>query len=251
MSDRDHLADVFIGTSGWSYPHWADVFYPPGVKPGKYLEHYVSQFNCVEINASFYHLPREATIEGWMVRTPEAFRFCPKLSRYITHQVRLHQVGESLAKFFALFRPMEKRMGPVLIQLPPGIHFDLPLLTNFLSELAAYNPPFRFALEIRHRSWLNDLCFDLLKKYGVAFVVADSGARFPYCEAITTDFMYLRLHGHETLYASEYTASELQQFAGKIAEWRLRMRNIWVFFNNDFHGFAVKNALRLREMVQT
>lgn len=111
------LPGLFIGTSGWSYKHWSGIFYPENIKPGQYLEHYLTKFDFVELNSSFYHLPKETTIAGWMQRTPDNFKFCPKLSRFITHQKRLLQIEEPLEKYFALFDKMKIRLGPVLIQL--------------------------------------------------------------------------------------------------------------------------------------
>jgi uncharacterized protein YecE (DUF72 family) len=219
------------------------------MKSVQYLEHYFTRFNCVELNSSFYHLPKETTVEGWVLRTPDTFRFCPKLSRHITHKKRLMETGDSLERFFTLFEAMESRLGPILIQLPPGLLFDRSLTEEFLILLSKYGHDYRFALEARHTSWIRDEVFDLMTQYDVAFVMADSGKRFPNCEVITTDFVYLRFHGPEKLYASGYASDFLQAYAGKIAEWLAQGKTVWAFFNNDFHGFAVKNADQLRTMV--
>lgn len=234
-----------IGTSGWSYRHWSGIFYPEGMKPARYLSHYMTRFNCVELNSSFYHLPREATVSGWLERTPDTFRFCPKLSRFITHQKRLLDCQEALGKYFNLFQGMKKRLGPVLIQLPPGLKYDRSLIRDFFDHLKAYGRQYRFATEVRHASWINDGFLQLLEQYGIGFVIADSGRRFPYHEAVTTDFIYLRFHGREKLYASDYETAELRQYAEKIIRWTGKDREAWVFFNNDFGGFAIKNASRL------
>jgi uncharacterized protein YecE (DUF72 family) len=191
----------------------------------------------------------KSTVAGWVRRTPESFRFCPKLSRFITHQLKLVNVEEPLKKFFGVFEGMNIRMGPLLIQLPPGLSFSKPLISDFFGLLRQQYGGYRYAIEIRHKSFIHDNFFSLLAQYSIAFVIADSGRRFPYHEAVTTDFVYLRFHGHEKLYASDYSDQELHQSAQKIHHWLQEGKEVWTFFNNDFGGFAVKNAIRLREMV--
>lgn len=248
---RSGLPGLFTGTSGWSYQHWSGVFYPAEIKPSDYLEFYITRFDCVELNSSFYHLPRTGTVEGWIRRTPDTFRFCVKLSRFITHRKKLMDCEEALERFFEVFGILQPRMGPVLIQLPPGLSYDEPLISDFLALLRSRYGSYRFAVEIRHKSWITDSFFDLLRQSGIAFVIADSGKRFPYHEAITSDFVYMRFHGAEQLYASDYDESRLRRYAEKIGDWLSGDREVWVFFNNDFNGFAVKNALRLREILHS
>jgi uncharacterized protein YecE (DUF72 family) len=239
---------LFIGTSGWSYRHWSEIFYPKDIKPDKYLEYYISKFTCVELNSCFYHLPLKSTVTGWMNRTPETFRFCTKLNRFITHELKLVNSEEALEKYFEVFENMKSRLGPVLIQLPPGLSFDKTLIHEFLDIIKNKYSLYRFAIEVRHESWINDNFFDLLAHRGIAFVIADSGDRFPFYETVTADFVYLRFHGREQLYASDYSEADLKLFAGKIVSWLNEDKEVWVFFNNDFHGYAVNNAVRLREM---
>jgi uncharacterized protein YecE (DUF72 family) len=240
---------LHIGTSGWSYRHWSGIFYPPQIKPDKYLEYYITMFSCVELNASFYHLPKEMTVTGWVKRTPETFKFCPKLSRFITHQRKLQHVEDSLQRYFEVFEEMKSRMGPVLIQLPPGMKFDRQLTADFLEVLIKQYDSYRFAFEVRHKSWITDEFMAMLADHAMAFVIADSGRRYPYYEAVTADFVYLRFHGHEMLYASDYGDAALAQYAVKIVHWLDEGKEVWIFFNNDFHGYAVQNALRLKEIV--
>lgn len=142
-------------------------------------------------------------------------------------------------------------MGPVLIQLPPGLEFDPSLIEEFLELLKKRYHSHRFAIEVRNRTWITDHFFNLLEKYGIAFVIADSGTRFPYHETVTTDFVYLRFHGHESLYASNYSEADLAGYAQKIKHWLEQGNKVWGFFNNDFHGFAVKNAERLRNLIES
>ena len=249
MEDKGQILKLYIGTSGWSYKHWAGLFYPTDIKPAKYLEYYITKFNCVELNSSFYHLPKAKTIEGWIKRIPDSFRICPKLSRFITHQKRLNDVEEPIKRFLELFDVMRSHLGPVLIQLPPGLTFDKSLANDFLQILKKRYNHFRFAVEVRHKSWIKDEVFNLLTMSDIAFVIADSGKRFPYYEAVTTDFVYLRFHGPEKLYASDYSDPVLHSFAEKITAWLRNGKEVWVFFNNDFHGFAIRNAFKLRELV--
>ncbi len=241
--------DLYIGTSGWSYKHWHGIFYPHDLKADKYLEYYTTKFSCVELNSCFYHLPVKKTVLGWMDRTPGSFRFCLKLSRYITHRNMLLHVDEALQKFFGVFEGMKEKLGPVLVQLPPQLSYDEPRIRCFLELLKNQYEQYRFAIEIRNKTWINDRFFNLLSHHNVAFAVADSGGRYPCHEAITTDFVYLRLHGREQLYATDYTENELRRYAEKISGWLNDRKKVWVFFNNDFQGFAVKNAERLTGML--
>jgi uncharacterized protein YecE (DUF72 family) len=240
---------LYIGTSGWSYKHWSGMIYPKEIKPDKYLEYYITKFSCVELNSSFYHLPLKKTVLGWKNRTPDSFRFCTKLSRYITHQMQLVNIEGALARYFDVFEELREKSGPVLVQLPPQLLYDKSLICNFLNLIKEKYSYYRFALEVRNESWIRDEFFGLLAQYGAAFVIADSGSRYPYYETVTTDFVYLRLHGREQLYASDYSDTDLGLYAQKIIHWLNEDMKVWVFFNNDYHGFAVSNAEKLKEIV--
>jgi uncharacterized protein YecE (DUF72 family) len=240
---------LHIGTSGWSYKHWQGVFYPHEIRPEKYLEYYITRFSCVELNSSFYNLPGMTTVEGWKTRTPENFSFCLKMSRYITHQLQLVNAGEALENFFQIFGRLRDRLGPVLVQLHPGLQYDRPLIIDFLEILKENYNQYRFAIEIRNVSWLNETFFDILSEYRTGFVIADSGNRYPGREAVTTDFVYLRFHGREQLYASDYNEDVLNSYADKIILWLEADKEIWAFFNNDFYGYAVKNAGQLEQIL--
>ncbi|HOK74050.1 MAG TPA: DUF72 domain-containing protein [Bacteroidales bacterium] len=242
---------VHIGTSGWSYAHWAGLFYPGDIKPAKYLEYYTTRFSCVELNSSFYHLPSESTVKGWLNRTPASFIFCPKFSRYVTHELHLMNADEATERFFEVFSELKPKLGPVLIQLPPSLKYDEPLVSTFLGILKEKYSSFRFAVEIRNKSFLSDKFFNLLNSYNMAFVIADSGNRYPYSEVVTAGFIYIRFHGRENLYASDYNDDILREYAEKIKKWNHEGKEVWVFFNNDFHGYAVKNALSLMKMLNS
>ncbi len=248
MDAKMNMPGLFIGTSGWSYKHWSEVFYPKDIKSDKYLEYYLTMFDCVELNSSFYHLPLKTTVAGWMKRTPDTFRFCTKLSRFITHQKHLMDIDGAMKNYFDVFKEMQSRLGPVLVQLPPGLSYDKARLCRFLDLLKEEYSDYRFAVEVRHESWIRNDFFELLAQYGIAFVIADSGGQFPYSETVTTDFVYLRFHGREQLYASDYSETDLRQYAAKIINWLEEGKEVWAFFNNDYEGFAPKNAQELREI---
>ncbi|MDP4202249.1 MAG: DUF72 domain-containing protein [Bacteroidota bacterium] len=249
MTAMPNCGELFVGTSGWSYQHWCGCFYPSEIQPFQYLEYYITQFDCVELNASFYHLPFKATVAGWMRRTPESFRFCSKMSRFITHQKRLVNCDEALENYFQVFDCLKPKLGPVLVQLPPNFHYDKELFIHFADLLTNRHPDYRFAVEIRDGSWLNDDLFDLLNSYSIGFVISDAGGKFPFAEIVTSDFVYIRFHGREQLYASDYTMQDLVFYAEKIRSWLNEGKDVWAFFNNDYGGFAPKNALNIRELV--
>lgn len=243
------MAEFRVGTSGWSYQHWADgVFYPGEVKSGQWLEYYAAQFDCVELNASFYRMPQEATLKNWRTRAPVGFKFCPKMSRFITQLKKLSGVEQPLTTFFERFDILQGALGPVLIQLPPSLGFHRERTEHFFQLLEPHHD-YRFALEARHASWLNEEPLALLRQYNIAFVVSQSDGRFPYKEVATTDFVYLRFHGPGVLYASDYTSETLADYALKIQAWLKEQRDAWAFFNNDRFAFAIKNARQLRELV--
>jgi len=245
------IEHLHIGTSGWSYKHWSGLFYPEGVKPAKYLEYYVTEFDCVELNASFYRIPNVKTVEGWARRTPVSFRFCVKMSQFITHRKKLVDVAEPLGRFLAVFDPLRDRLGPFLIQLPPSLRFDSSVAEAFLEMLASYRNTGEFALEARHDSWFTPGSLSLLRHYGIASVIADSGGRFAEAEALTSPTVYLRFHGRDGLYSSPYSTDELTSIACKITVWLAEGRQVWAFFNNDIDGHAVHNARELQALVES
>jgi len=245
------LERLHIGTSGWSYPHWSGLFYPEGVKPAKYLEHYVTEFGCVELNASFYRVPSVKTVEGWARRTPASFQFCAKMNRFITHRKKLVEAAEPLERFLAVFDPLRGRLGPFLVQLPPSLRFDLAVAKAFLQRLASHGDTDEFALEARHESWFTSEVLSLVKEYGIANVIADSGGRFAQAGELTSPTVYLRFHGPGGLYSSPYSTDELTTHAHKITGWLGEGRQVWAFFNNDMHGHAVHNARELQTLVES
>lgn len=241
---------IHIGTSGWSYKDWKGLFYPETLKNTDWLSFYANTFSITEINTSFYHLPKKQTVEGWVKKVPARFLFCPKMSRYFTHLKRLHDPEESLEKFFEVFEPMQSKMGPVLLQLPPSLAFNAETTAHLYEVLRQQYKGYTFAMEVRHKSWLEKESLDLMKQYHIAFVIAQSGNRFPYATHITAKHIYVRFHGPEGLYNSSYPDSQLKYFAKLFDEWSAAGHSVWAFFNNDFYGYAIQNGLRLIELLE-
>jgi uncharacterized protein YecE (DUF72 family) len=236
----------FIGTSGFSYSHWRSIFYPETLKSADFLRFYSGYFNTVEMNSTFYHTPRDSTIEKWVRTTPENFVFSVKASKFITHVKRLKDTRDSLSLFLQKAELFGKKLGVILFQLPPSLKKDLVLLKNFLDLLPKDK---LFAMEFRHKSWLDEEVYSLLKDYNVAFCISDT-PRYPYAEVITANFSYVRLHGHEILYASSYTEEQLSYYADLIKRWNKNGVGFFVYFDNDFYGNAVKNALELKKLIE-
>lgn len=240
--------EIHIGTSGWSYPSWKKIFYPEDMKSSGYLSFYSRSFDAVEINSSFYHLPQLKTVKTWVESVPTGFKFCPKMSRYLTHIKKLHEPEEPLQRFFKALSPARQILGPVLIQLPPALRFHPENAKQFFNALQKYDDKFHFALEVRHNSWLEEEGLQLLKKYDIAFVISQS-AEFPYAEVVTSNNVYMRFHGPDRLYGSLYSNAALRKYANKLIAWKKEGKHVWAFFNNDMQGYAVKNALQLKELV--
>jgi uncharacterized protein YecE (DUF72 family) len=239
---------IHIGTSGWSYKHWKNDFYPKEVKQKAWLSYYSQHFSCTEINGSFYRLPTEETVLAWKDAVPANFLFCPKFSRYLTHMKKLREPEEPLERFFTIFDGMKDQMGPVLLQLPPRLKFHYDVADTFFSLAQRNYRQYQFVCEVRHDSWLHDDALTLLAKYDVGLVISQSGNRFPYTEMITAKNIYIRFHGPAELYASSYSDEELHYFAGKFKKWVEEGHRVWAFFNNDIHGYAPKDALRLKQI---
>jgi uncharacterized protein YecE (DUF72 family) len=241
--------DLRIGTSGWIYQSWRGVLYEAGVPQRLWLERYAESFDTVELNASFYRLPSADQFAAWKRRTPPGFAFASKGSRLVTHYKRLREVKEDVEKFLAHTRMLGRKAAAILWQLPPDLERDEPLLSGFLALLPDSEAP-RQALEFRHPSWYTAGVYALLERRRVALVLPDS-ARWESMRApelrLTAPFAYVRLHYGQGR-RGDYTEEQLETWAGRIAAWRSE-RDVFVYFNNDWEGFAVRNALRLRELL--
>jgi uncharacterized protein YecE (DUF72 family) len=239
---------IQIGTSGWSYDHWDGVLYPHGTPQRDRLAHYVQHFPTVEINSTYYHWPADRTFVGWRLRVPETFRISLKAPRGLTHGARLYAPETWLARIGRSLRALGSVRGVLLVQLPPDMVYDYARLAYFLGQLPAW---MQVALEFRHASWHQEAVFELLEHHGAAYCVM-SGAQLPCSLRATAPFVYVRLHGPDPqhLYAGSYTDDQLQWWAARLREWQSMGREVFVYFNNDGFGNAVRNARTLRAIVR-
>ena len=237
---------ILIGTSGFSYRHWLQKFYPLDIEQSGRLSYYAKFFNTVELNVSFYRLPSENAFKKWYDNTPSDFKFALKGSRYITHTKKLFSSENSLKLFFERAKILGEKLSAVLWQFPQNFESNPERLKDFLKILQKYKC--RHAFEFRHESWVSDEIYDILRKYNAALVITDSPI-FPKVEARTADFSYIRFHGGKELYLSEYSQKELDVWAEKISKWRER-GDVYAYFNNDANAYAVKNALELKKLLE-
>jgi uncharacterized protein YecE (DUF72 family) len=237
---------LWIGTSGWSYPHWDRVLYPPGLRPADRLAVYTKAFRSVELNASFYRWPRDSSFRSWAQRLPDGFSMSVKAPRGLTHGAKLYRPERWVERIGRCWHDLGARRGVLLIQLPAGLARDDARLEYFLSCVPDW---VRVAVEFRHHSWHADRVFALLERYGVGYCVI-SGAGLPCVLRATAPFVYIRLHGpdRDRLYAGSYSDADLGWWAARVAEWRTAERDVYAYFNNDGDGNAVYNARRLNEL---
>ncbi|MCE7009697.1 DUF72 domain-containing protein [Kibdelosporangium philippinense] len=259
-----------MGTSGWLYPPWRGVFYPKGLPHRRELEYISRQVDSVEINGSFYSLQRPTSYQRWSAETPDDFVFAVKGGRFITHMKRLKDVETPLANFFASgVLALEHKLGPVLWQFPASFPFDEGLFSQFFALLprSTYSAaslaeghdsrldgrswtevsddrPIRHAVEVRHPSFADPSFAKLLRGNDIAMVVADTAGKFPYFDDVTTDFVYIRLHGDVELYASGYSDEALDLWANRIRQWNT---DTYVYFDNDIKVKAPGDAIALRK----
>jgi uncharacterized protein YecE (DUF72 family) len=231
--------DVRIGTSGWVYRDWKEHVYPPGVPQRLWLEHIAERFPTVELNASFYRLPPRSTFDTWRERVPGGFVFAVKMSRYLTHIVRLREPREPITRFWEAATGLGTALGPVLFQFPPTFGVELSLLHETLGMLPE---GMRAAFEFREPSWENDEVLSALDRAGAAWVLADR-PRARVRPHVTGGWSYIRFH-RGTSDGFDYPSRKLRRWAETIAS--LPARDVFVYFNNDPGGAAVRDAERLR-----
>jgi uncharacterized protein YecE (DUF72 family) len=267
---------AYIGISGYDYKPWRGRFYPDDLPARRWLEYASAKFNSIELNGTFYSLKSPAVFERWVTETPARdFIFAVKGGRFITHNLKLRNAEASLGNFFASgVLALGEKTGPFLWQLPATYRFDAERMDSFMRLLpctarqgedvarahddrlrrgalidAAAPVNYRHAFEVRHPSYFHDEFYAILREHRMAFVVADTAGKFPYAEEVTTDFVYVRLHGSQQLYVSGYTDEELDEWARKIAGWRAEARDVYVYFDNDAKVHAPFDAMRLAERV--
>jgi uncharacterized protein YecE (DUF72 family) len=296
MTKRKPRTVPRIGISGWRYAGWrGGKFYPKGLAQRLELEYASRLFNSIEINGSFYSLQLPSSYQRWHAATPENFLFSVKGARYITHMKRLRDVRVSLANFFASgVLALRDKLGPILWQFPPQFRWDnakfaeffrlLPRDTAEAASLARKHDDklkaraflkvdepraLRYAVEIRHLSFMVPEFFDLLHAHNIAFVLADTAGKWPYAEDLTADFVYVRLHGDKKLYVSGYSDQAIARWADRIKYWRegrqpagailvtparkqraIAPRDIFVYFDNDAKVHAPFDAQRLAHLLK-
>jgi uncharacterized protein YecE (DUF72 family) len=237
-----------IGCSGWQYEHWRGNFYPATLPQKSWLDYYAQHFDTVEINNTFYRLPEPSSFQDWRRRAPRGFEYAVKASRFLTHMKKLKDPEEPIARFFDRARHLGRTFGPVLFQLPPRWPVNLGRLAAFLDALP---PRRRYAIEFREPSWYAGEVLKLLESHRVALCLHD----MPGSESgrlMTGRFVYVRFHGSHGVrkYSGTYSDEALDSWADWLSD-RLRQRfPVYAYFNNDAHGYAPKDAARLREKIQ-
>ncbi len=236
-----------VGCSGWNYDSWRHgVFYPKRCPARRWLEYYARSFDTVEVNATFYRLPTETAVQGWVDQTPDDFVFAVKMSRYVTHVKRLRDLEPSLDLFYGRIAPLVRspKLGPVLWQLPPTFQRD----DERLAETLALLPPGRHAFEFRHPSWFVPEVMELLSGHGVALVIGDRPEVHAFqSHELTAEWTLVRFHAGSRGRRGNYSESELREWAERIRAWPVE--ECFLYFNNDWEGFAPRNALRLRQLL--
>jgi uncharacterized protein YecE (DUF72 family) len=283
------MSELRIGVSGWKYESWRKDFYPKGLTQSRELEYISRKMNSVEINGSFYSLQRPASYKRWGGETPDDFLFSVKGSKYISHMKKLVDVRKPLANFFASgVLMLGNKLGPILWQFPPWLQYDRERMSDFLDLLprtssaasklaqehtlkkkdwvatdAIARTNIRYAFEPRHHSFFTEDFVQLLREYNAALVFADTADKWPYVEDVTSDFIYVRLHGREELYAGGYTDAQLDHWAKRIKSWRSGAeprdakriakkmgskkapRDVYVYFDNSITNHAPLDAISL------
>lgn len=239
-SKYDERVSIHIGTSGWSYGHWDNVLYPAGTAANARLGYYTRRFRTVELNASFYRWPHESTFAGWRRRLPDGFSMSVKAPRGLTHGKRLHEPEAWISRIGLAWHELGDKRAVLLVQLPPDMERDDARLEYFLGHLPEW---INVAVEFRHPSWQEESVYALLERHQAAYCIM-SGANLPCVLRSTAPFVYVRMHGpdHHHLYAGSYSDRDLKWWADRSGEWQAAGKDVYVYFNNDGEGNAVRNA---------
>jgi uncharacterized protein YecE (DUF72 family) len=240
------MAGIHIGTSGWHYDHWVGPFYPQNMKPVDFLPYYARHFGATEINNTFYQLPKRNTLTQWRDATPKDFLFACKASRYITHMKKLKDPQESCRRFFGAVNALGEKLGPILFQLPPRWNANVERLESFLAALPECQ---RYAFEFRDASWFAADVYEVLARHNAAFCLYELGGRRSAVK-VTADFVYVRLHGPDGPYRGSYDGRTLHGWIRRFHGWRREGRDVYCFFDNDEKGYAARDALRMKEMLE-
>lgn len=238
---------IHIGTSGWHYKHWRGTFYPDDIPVKEHFNYYLRFFDTVEINNSFYRIPKKETFEKWKNEVPDDFVYVVKANRYITHMKKLHDTQDSLTTFLDNVSVLDEKVGAILFQLPPGWEANEERLENFLKILP---DTFRYVFEFRNKTWYNETIYNLLKKYNCAFCIYElAGHQSPVI--VTANLVYIRLHGPtKNKYQGSYSDSQLKEWAEFCKVQVKDNKDVFVYFDNDEKGYAAFNAKRLKELLK-
>ncbi len=240
-------ARIHIGTSGWHYKHWVGTFYPPKLPAAKMFAFYQQYFDTVELNNSFYRLPTPEAFISWRDAAADNFCFAVKGSRFLTHNKKLKEPEQALQNLLPRAELLGEKLGPILFQLPPKWKVNLERLELFLQALPKYN---RYAFEFREPSWNRDEVYDVLRRHNAAYCIHElAGFHTPIL--VTADFTYVRLHGPGGKYQGCYAEDKLSEWSERIADWSSQLKAVYVYFDNDDSGYAPRNALELKQLVES
>jgi uncharacterized protein YecE (DUF72 family) len=244
------MTRFWIGTSGWHYDHWRGDFYPSGLSKSEWLDFYMQRFTTVEVNNSFYRLPAAKTWDAWHQAAQPGFRFAVKGSRFISHIKRFDEPAPALKRFYTGAERLKSHLGPVLFQAPPTFKRTDENVERVERFLAALSSRHQHVIEFRHDSWFRDETYGLLRRRGAAFCVFDmQGLRCPL--QTTADFAYMRFHGTGERYGGNYTDAALEGWADRLRALGRGLDDVWVYFNNDLHGHAPRNAAYLQQLLDS
>jgi len=233
----------YLGCSGWYYGHWEGLFYPEGLAKNKWLEFYAKKFNTVEVNATFYRFPFPNMVKGWYNKTSKDFKFTLKGNRLITHVKKLKDVKKLVNSFYKTADILKEKLACILWQFPPSLKLDLKRLDKFCKDL---NTKYNNVIEFRHKTWYCKDVYKLLKKNRIGYCIV-SAPNLPEDIKVTTKFAYIRFHGKKSWYGSRYSKKEMQEWAEIIK--KLKVKDVYAYFNNDYNAYAVKNCLELKKLV--
>ena len=235
---------IRIGTSGWVYPHWREIFYPAKLRQKNWFSYYAEYFDTVEINNTFYRLPTDTAFAKWRSQAPPGFLYAVKASRFLTHMKKLKDPEQPLQTFMEHAALLGATLGPILYQLPPCWHVNLPRLESFLALLPGQ---YQHVIEFRDPSWLIDEVFQLMERYHVSHCIHDM-APLQVDFRVTASPVYLRLHGGPD-HGGDYSVAELETLAERIDDWHSQGLDVFVYFNNDNNCYAIRNAQELKNLL--
>ncbi len=241
------MSEIFIGCSGFNYSDWKGNFYPPDLPQKKWLQYYCTVFDTVELNVTFYRVPLAGTFDKWYAETPSDFAFSLKGSRFITHIKRLLDPEEPLSFFFERALRLKEKLRVVLWQFSPGFKIDIDRLRKFVKMLGNY--PVRNTFEFRNESWLTESVAELCAQHGISLCMAD-WPEFLDDIPVRADFVYQRRHGRGGNYASLYSTDDLRKDALRINGYKKNRNDVFMYFNNDFQGYAPRNAMELLQILK-